>query len=72
MNNIVRLSIERSFIFSRKELTQACVVVWDTIKGWISKRYNHLSCMHNEEIKLKYITTYVMVVTRVYYVGRGT
>ena len=44
----------------------------DTIKGWRSKRYKHLSYMHNGETKLMHITTLVMVVTRVYYVGRGT
>ena len=56
---------ERSFISSRKVVTQVCGLFWDTIKGWSSKRYNHLSYMHNEETKLEHITTLMMVVTRV-------
>ena len=62
----------RSSISSRKAMTRECGVVWDTIKGWRSKRYNHMSYMHNEETKLIHIKTLVMAVTRVYYVSRGT
>jgi len=64
--------IARSFIYSRKEVTEACGVVLDTINKWSSKRYNHLSYMHNEERKLIHITILVMSVARVYYVERGT
>jgi len=64
--------IARSLISSRKEVTEACGVVLDTINKWSSKRYNHLSYMHNEERKLIHITILVMSVARVYYVERGT
>jgi len=64
--------IARSLISSRKEVTEACGVVLDTINKWSSKRYNHLSYMHNEERKLIHITILVISVDRVYYVERGT
>ena len=44
----------------------------DTINRWSTKRYNHLSYMHNEERKLMHITILVMAIARVYYVERGT